>query len=89
MDEKQRGGDDRLAHPIKAICKKRGLTYLEFASEVMGARKGLSLNPQYVYQIARGVRFPSRKLADAIATAFPEISRESLMFPNRRTRENG
>ena len=75
-------------HPIVRVCKKRNITFDKFA-EIIRERCELDkLSPAYISQIARGHRHPSRKLADSISTAFPEISFEELLrFPDWKAPE--
>ncbi len=75
-------------HIIKAVCKRRKITYEEFAKEVK-TRSGKEFpGGPYIAQIVCGT-IPSAELAADIEAAFPEIRREWLVWPERWQAEIG
>ena len=68
-------------HPIKATCKRREMTYLDFSEEVKRVT-GVWISPALIAQYASQMKIPGRRYADLIHQTFPEVSREALLYPN-------
>lgn len=72
-------------HPIKATCRRRGMTYQGFAEEVRRVTGGW-ISPALIAQYSSMTKVPGRKYADLIHRTFPEISREDLLYPQKAER---
>lgn len=70
-------------HIIKAVCKRRGITYEQFSGAVREKSGKDSPGKAYVAQIVSGAGEPSPELSADIADAFPEIREEWLVWPDR------
>jgi hypothetical protein len=70
-------------HPIKKFCKDKGIKYHHFAERVRKANRSKFPSRDIIGHYAAGTKHPSTKAADMIHTAFPEISRESLLYFNK------
>lgn len=66
-------------HPFVRVCRENNMTYRQFAEAVQKTTGRVRPAPEYISQIARGHRYPSRKLLGEIRLAFPEISFEEVM----------
>ena len=75
-------------HIIKAVCKRRGLTY-ERVAEAVRSRSGKdSPRWNYIAQIVCGDKENlSANFAEDIEAAFPEIRKEWLTWPHRYREE--
>jgi hypothetical protein len=71
-------------HIIKAVCKRRGLTYERFAEAVRSRSGKDSPRWNYLAQIVCGDKENlSKEFAEDIETAFPEIRKEWLLWPEQ------
>jgi len=70
-------------HIIKAVCKRREITYKQFADAVKEKTGKKYPGEAYVAQIVSGAGFPSPELSSDIEAAFPEIRKEWLVWPDR------
>lgn len=71
-------------HIIKAVCKRKGLTYEKFAEAVRSRNGKTSPGAPYIAQIICGDKENlSPELAEDIEGAFPEIRKEWLIWPDR------
>lgn len=70
-------------HIIKAVCKRRDITYKQFADAVK-KKSGKDLPDEaWIAQIVCGAGSPSSDLSSGIEAAFPEIRKEWLMWPDQ------
>ncbi len=70
-------------HIIRAVCRRREITYKEFADAIK-ARSGKKVPGEaYIAQIVSGAGSPSPELSADIEAAFPEIRKEWLVWPER------
>ena len=67
-------------HPIKAFCKEQKITYQEFADHVrsVNGTRGPSLTQVAGY--CCGIKKIGPKMADRIHNAYPQFSREELIY---------
>ena len=69
-----------MIHPIKKLCKEKGLKYSAFSEKVRKANRSNFPSREIIAHYVAGTKHPSPKAADMIHVAFPEISRESLLY---------
>ena len=68
-------------HPIKKVCVAKGIRYHHFAAKVREANGNKKFpSREIIAHYVAGTKHPSPKAADMIHTAFPGISRESLLY---------
>lgn len=70
-------------HPIKKVCRAKKIKYQDFAAKVREANGTKFPSREIIAHYVAGTKHPSTKAADMIHTAFPEISRESLLYFKR------
>ncbi len=70
-------------HIIKAVCKRRDITYKQFADAVKEKSGKDFPGEAYTAQIVSGAGFPSPELSADIEAAFPEIRKEWLIWPDQ------
>ncbi|OGQ00758.1 MAG: hypothetical protein A2Z40_04090 [Deltaproteobacteria bacterium RBG_19FT_COMBO_60_16] len=70
-------------HPLKAVKEAKGLTYREMSDRIKKTTKQY-IRPELLAQYAGQLKIPSAKRADVIHRAYPEISRESILYPAKR-----
>jgi hypothetical protein len=67
-------------HPLKVVKEAKGLTYRQMSDRIKKSTKE-TIRPELLAQYAGLLKIPSAKRADVIHRAYPEISRESLLYP--------
>jgi|RifCSP16_1_1023843.scaffolds.fasta_scaffold113498_2 hypothetical protein len=70
-------------HPLKVVKATKGLTYREMSDRIKKATREY-IRPELLAQYAAQLKIPSAKRADVIHRAYPEISREALLYPAKR-----
>jgi hypothetical protein len=70
-------------HPLKVVKEAKSLTYREMSVRIKKSTKE-TIRPELLAQYAALLKIPSAKRADVIHRAYPEISRESLLYPEKR-----
>lgn len=70
-------------HIIKAVCKRRGITYEQFSDAVKEKSGKDSPGKAYIAQIVSGAGDPSPELSAEIEAAFTEIRKEWLVWPEK------
>ena len=69
-----------MLHPLKKLKKARGLTYREIAAHVRESSGEDTPTDHTIIAIATGQFNASPRMADKIHNAFPEVSREDLIY---------
>jgi hypothetical protein len=69
-----------VIHPIKQVCKEKSIKYSGFAEKVRKVNRSNFPSREIIAHYVAGTKRPSPKAADMIHVAFPEISRESLLY---------
>lgn len=67
-------------HPLKVVKEAKGLTYRQMSDRIKKSTKEI-IRPELLAQYAGLLKIPSAKRADVIHRAFPDISREALLYP--------
>lgn len=70
-------------HPLKTAKKARGMTYGKMSAHIKKVTKE-NIRPELLAQYAAKLKVPSPARADVIHRAFREITRESLLYPERK-----
>ena len=70
-------------HPLKVVKEAKGLTYREMSDRIKRTTK-VYIRPELLAQYAASLKIPSPTRADVIHRAFREITRESLLYPEKR-----
>ena len=70
-------------HPLKVVKEAKGLTYQEMSDRIKKTTKEY-IRPELLAQYAACLKIPSPIRADVIHRAFREITRESLLYPEKR-----
>jgi hypothetical protein len=69
-----------VIHPIKKLCNEKGIKYSAFAEKVRKKNKNHFPSREIIAHYVAGTKHPSTKAANMIHIAYPEISRESLLY---------